>query len=71
MEKGLNCLRCGSAMEYLKEYKFESQDSNRGLLGALFDIEEHLIFAVYVCPKCRHTEFFYTGTKEGFDDWID
>jgi len=29
-------------MKYLKEYRFDSQDNNRGILGALFDIEEHL-----------------------------
>lgn len=57
-------------MEYLKDYRFDSQDDKRGILGALFDIEEHLVFAVYVCPKCRHTEFFYTGRRSGFDDWV-
>lgn len=67
MEQTVECLRCKSPMKYLKEYKFDSQDQNRGLLGALFDWEEHLIFQVYVCPNCRHTEFFYSGSDEWFD----
>ncbi len=71
MEKQLSCLRCGHEMKYIKEYRFDSQDNNRGLLGALFDVEEHLTFRVYVCPKCRHTEFFYTGSRQGFDEWLD
>lgn len=70
MGKSYECLRCKEEMEYLKDYRFDSQDDNRGLLGALFDIEEHLVLAVYVCPKCRHTEFFYTGRRSGFDDWV-
>jgi len=58
-------------MKYLKEYRFDSQDNNRGILEALFDIEEHLTFGVYVCPKFRHTEFFFTGAREGFYEWND
>lgn len=64
----MECLRCKSEMNFLKEYKFESQDQNRGLLSALFDVEEHLIFEVYVCPDCRHTEFFYSGRSKWLDD---
>jgi predicted nucleic-acid-binding Zn-ribbon protein len=71
MEKNINCLRCNEQMRYLKEYRFDSQDNNRGLLKALFDVEEHLSFDVYVCPRCRHTEFFFTGKREGLDDWLD
>ena len=62
-----NCLRCGHKMEYLKEYRFDSQDNNRGLFSALFDVEEHLIFEVHVCPQCRHSELFYKGSLRGFD----
>lgn len=71
MPKEIDCIRCNNRMEYLKEYRFDSQDNNRGFLGALFDWEEHLTFELYVCPKCRHTEFFYTGSREGFDEWLD
>lgn len=69
--KEMTCLRCGAQMEYLKEYRFDSQDNNRGMLAVLFDYEEHLIFKIYVCPKCRHTEFFYIGKREGLDEWVD
>ncbi len=71
MEKSFNCLRCNEEMKYLKEYRFDSQDNNRGIFAAIFDIEEHLSFHVYVCPKCRHTEFFFTGASKGFDSWVD
>ena len=65
--KPMNCLRCQGEMKYLKEYKFESQDNNRGLFGAIFDIEERLVFDVYVCTSCRHTEFFFTGSSKKWD----
>ena len=47
MGKQFECLRCKEQMKYLKEYRFDSQDNNRGILGALFDIEEHLTFDIY------------------------
>jgi len=61
------CLRCEHKMRFLKQYKFDSQDNNRGLLSSIFDVEERLIFDVYVCPKCKHTEFFHKGTDQGLD----
>ncbi|MGG7162724.1 zinc ribbon domain-containing protein [Clostridium ihumii] len=67
----MNCLRCNSEMKYLKEYRFESQDNNRGFFAAVFDYEEHLIFDVYVCSKCKHSEFIYKGTLSGLDAIID
>lgn len=63
----MNCLRCDIAMDYLKEYKFESQDNNRGLFDALFDVEERLIFDVYICPECRRAEFIYKGANRKVD----
>jgi len=63
----VKCLRCGEEMRYLKEYRFESQDNNRGIFGAIFDVEEHLIFDVYVCPHCRHSEFIYKGSMTHLD----
>jgi predicted nucleic-acid-binding Zn-ribbon protein len=63
----MKCLACLQEMSYLKEYKLDSQDSNRGLLGAIFDIEENLIFDIYVCPECRRTEFIYKGERKDLD----
>jgi hypothetical protein len=63
----MKCLPCSQEMKYLKEYKFDSQDNNRGLLGAMFDIEERLVFDIYVCPNCRRTEFIYKGNQKDLD----
>lgn len=39
----MECLRCNTELKFLKEYRFDSQDNNRGILKSLFDVEEHLI----------------------------
>jgi len=61
------CLRCGTEMEFIKEYRFDAEKADRGIFEAIFDIEENLLFLIYVCPKCRHTEFFYNGKITGID----
>ncbi|QKS48835.1 hypothetical protein HUB94_25600 (plasmid) [Paenibacillus cellulosilyticus] len=68
MVEGLDCLRCSGDMQFLKEYRFDSRDNNRGIFGALFDVEEHLTFNVYVCPNCGHSEFFHTGIHKRLGD---
>ena len=55
----MECLACKTEMKYLKEYRFDSQDNNRGFFSTIFDMEEHLIFDVYICPNCRRAEFIY------------
>jgi predicted nucleic-acid-binding Zn-ribbon protein len=54
-------------MKYMKEYKFDSQNNNRGFWSSVFDVEERLIFDMYVCPNCKHSEFLYKGA----DTWLD
>lgn len=63
----MECLRCNSELKFLKEYRFDSQDANRGFFKAIFDVEENLIFKIYVCSKCNHTEFIYSGSFT----WLD
>lgn len=63
----MECLRCKEELKFLKEYRFDSQEANRGIFKAIFDLEEHLIFKLYVCPKYKHTEFIYSGNS----NWID
>ena len=47
----MNCLRCNTEIKFLKTYRFDSQENNRGLFKMMFDIEDHLIFDVYVAVK--------------------
>lgn len=63
----MDCLRCNVEMQFLSEYRFESQENKRGLFDALFDIEKHLIFDIHVCPKCKRTEFIYKNVKRKKD----
>ena len=46
----MECLRCKEELKFLKEYRFDSQEANRGFFKANSWWEEHLIFKIYVCP---------------------
>lgn len=67
----MNCLRCDTELKFLKEYRFDSQDNNRGFFSFVFDIEDHLVFDVYVCPNCKKAEFIYKSNLGGFESMID
>ena len=36
----MNCLRCNEELKFLKEFKFESEEVNRGFFKSFFDLEE-------------------------------
>lgn len=59
--KYLECIRCSGKMKFLKEYKLDNTEKNKGIYKMLFSGEDQLTFKIFVCTHCRHTEFFYTG----------
>lgn len=63
----MKCLRCNEELKFLKEFKFESEQVDRGFFKSIFDVEEHLKFKIHVCPKCKHTEFIYSGSSTLID----
>ncbi|HLO02061.1 MAG TPA: hypothetical protein VK191_03020 [Symbiobacteriaceae bacterium] len=67
MANQVTCTRCETEMQFLQTYRFDSRHDQRGLLGSLFDIEQHLVLDVWVCPDCRKVEFFYGGEHTRFD----
>ena len=69
--KNCNCIRCGSKMHYLKEYKLNDGNNHKDILSDKVDDKEEHLFKVFICPKCRHTEIFFVGDKEGIPEWED
>lgn len=65
--ENLKCLRCGGKMKFLKEYRFDTQKEYRDFISTIIDYEEAIVFNVYVCEDCRHTEFFFVGIRTGID----
>lgn len=37
----MQCLRCNTELKFLKEYRFDSQETNRGFLKAIFDADRY------------------------------
>ena len=59
----LDCLRCGTKMEYAKRSKLQL-----GEAGWIFNDLPHLIHGamevdIYACPDCGKLEFFHAETE--------
>lgn len=57
-DKDIDCLRCGTAMQYAGNYRFH-EGTRSGVLGAIGELlVNRESFDLYLCPKCRKVEFF-------------
>lgn len=63
----MKCLDCRTEMINKGVYKFDSEESKRGLLGKLLDVEDHLKFEIHVCPVCEEVRMKYKGSKMKID----
>lgn len=63
MKCDLDCLRCGSKMEYRKTEKLQLGQTSfllgdwPNLVAGALDVE------IYICPNCRKLEFFQTNIE--------
>lgn len=67
MERELNCLRCGSAMRFLKQEHIQL-----GQYGYLLGNLDNLVAGgldvdILICPECGKLEFFQGG-QSGLED---
>lgn len=60
-EISLKCLRCGTPMIYLGNYKFH-EGTRSGVFGNLFELAVNReSYDIHACPNCRKAEFFISG----------
>lgn len=64
MRRNMTCLRCGTAMEFLKVERLQLGKASflmgelPNLLAGALEVE------IYICPGCRKMEFFGTDGEE-------
>ena len=66
MIKNISCLRCNNEMKFLK-----TENIQLGKTGLFFRdlsnlVAGSLLVDIYVCPKCRKIEFFFSDGFEFF-----
>lgn len=58
MKKDLSCLRCGNKMEFERTENIQL-GNRRSFFGELSNLAAGALQVdIYVCPECRHIEFF-------------
>ena len=64
MANSLNCLRCGTGMQFIKHEKFQLGQTG-WVLGDLPNLFAGAMeIEIYVCPKCGKLEFFQPGSDK-------
>ena len=63
MANQLNCLRCGTGMQFIRREKFQLGQTG-WMLGDLPNLFAGAMeIEIYVCPKCGKLEFFQPGRR--------
>ena len=64
MANQLNCLRCGTGMQFIRREKFQLGQTG-WVLGDLPNLFAGAMeIEIYVCPKCGKLEFFQPGSDK-------
>ena len=64
MANQLNCLRCGTGMQFIRREKFQLGQTG-WMLGDLPNLFAGAMeIEIYVCPKCGKLEFFQPGSDK-------
>ena len=64
MANSLNCLRCGTGMQFIRREKFQLGQTG-WVLGDLPNLFAGAMeIEIYVCPKCGKLEFFQPGSDK-------
>lgn len=61
------CIKFNKELNSSKECGFYSQEKNREFFKDFFDIDDNLIFKMYVCPKCN----YYDICKKSWFNWCE